>query len=141
MTSVSSLDGSAERVGTPSRHMAARLPRRRTLGIRLATSVALSVTAVLTLVTYAGIQIARRQLDSDLRETARVTAVAISDEIELHDDPFKRDLKPLLRSFMSAAVDLDAIYVFRVDDGTPVPVTSTSSVENPPAGLVQRAVA
>lgn len=141
VTSVSSLSGSSEPVGAPSRHMAARLPRRRTLGVRLATSVALSVTAVLTLVTYAGIQIARRQLDSDLRETARVTAVAISDEIELHDDPFKRDLKPLLRSFMSAAVDLDAIYVFRVDNGTPLPVTSTSSVENPPAGLVQRAVA
>ena len=123
------------------RHTATGLPRRHTLGMRLATSVALSVTAVLTVVTYAGIQIARRQLDSDLRETARVTAVAISDEIELHDDPFRRDLLPLLRTFMSAAVDLDAIYVFRVENGAPVPIASTSSVERPPQGLVQRAVA
>ena len=141
MTSVSSLERAAESALEQGRHTAARLPRRRTLGVRLATSVALSVTAVLTIVTYAGIQIARRQLDSDLRETARVTAVAISDEIELHDDPFKRDLRPMLRDFLSAAVDLDAIYVFRVDNGAPVSVASTSVVESPPAGLVQRAVA
>jgi signal transduction histidine kinase len=99
------------------------------------------VTAVLTLVTYAGIQIARRQLESNLRETARVTAVAISDEIELNDNPFRRDLLPLLRTFMSAAVDLDAIYVFRVENGTPVIVANTSVVERPPEALVQRAVA
>ena len=57
------------------------------LGTRLAFFVALSVAAVVTVLTLAGARIARQQIDGDLRETAQVTAVGLADDIELRQDP------------------------------------------------------
>jgi len=49
--------------------------------------VTLSVAAVITAITFVGTLIAQRQLDSDLRETAEVTAFAVADDIELRPEP------------------------------------------------------
>ena len=104
-------------------------PRSVALGTRLAVFVALSVAAVITVLTFAGTRIGMRQLDGDLRETARVTAVAVADEIELRQDPWHAEaLVPVLRDFMIAAADLRSISVFRDERGTAVPVVSTSVV-------------
>lgn len=121
--------------------MAARLPRRRSLDTRLAVSVALSVAAVLSVVTVTAITIANWQVDADIRDTARVTAVALADDIELRDQPVTRDvLVPLLRDFMNAATDLDSIDVFRLENGVPTLVATTSAIDRPPTELVQRAI-
>src|SRR3954471_12643711 len=98
---------------TPRAAAAGRARRTLTLGTRLGLSVALSVATVISLVAMAGAFVAGQQLETDLRETARVTAVALADEIELRTQPPTRDsLLPMLRNFMNAAVDLYAISVF-----------------------------
>src|SRR3954471_14778607 len=98
---------------TPRAAAAGGAGRTLTLGTRLALSVALSVATVISLVAMAGAFVAGQQLEGDLRETARVTAVALADEIELRTQPPTRDsLLPMLRNFMNAAVDLYAISVF-----------------------------
>jgi two-component system NtrC family sensor kinase len=101
-----------------------------------------SVAAVVTVLTFAGTRIARRQIDGDLRETAQVTAVALADDIELRQDPWSEDaLVPVLRDFMNAAADLRSISVFRAEQGTAVPVVSTSAVAAPPAAVVEQVIA
>jgi two-component system NtrC family sensor kinase len=112
------------------------------LGTRLAFYVALSVAAVVTVLTLAGARIARRQIDGDLRETAQVTAVGLADDIELRQDPWSADaLVPVLRDFMNAGADLQSISVFREEHGAAVPVVSTSVLASPPATVVQQVIA
>jgi signal transduction histidine kinase len=112
------------------------------VGARLAIAVALSVAVVLATVTIAAIAIADAQVDTDLRDTARVTAVALADEIELHEEPVTREsLLPLLRDFMNAATDLDSIDVFRLENGMPALLVTTSAIDRPPTELVQKTIA
>ena len=56
---------------TPDRPTAARLPRRFKLGTQLAASIAVSVATVIGVLTIAGMRLAERQLNTDLREAAR----------------------------------------------------------------------
>src|SRR4029077_21238790 len=85
-------DGTAE---AQNRHTGAKTPRTAgagrtnralTLGTRLALSIAISVATVISLVSMAGAFVAEQKLETDLRETARVTAQALADEIELRRD-------------------------------------------------------
>ena len=109
--------------------------------MRLAVSVALSVGVVVGVLTLASTRLAGRQLEGDLREAARLTAVGVADDIELRQEPLTADvLLPILREFMNAAVDLSSISVFRVDTGGAVPIGSTSAVASVPEGVVQRAI-
>src|SRR4026208_2516832 len=112
----------AETPTLPARLTAAPPPRRVPLGTRLAIFGALSVAAVITVLMYAGTQLAERQIDDDLRETARVTAVAVADDIELRQDPWNGEaLVPALQDFINAGADLRAISVVRAGQGTAVP--------------------
>ena len=102
----------------------------------LAASIAVTVTVVITVLTIVATRLAERQLNLDLRETARVAAVALSDDIELRQDPWNAEaLAPLLRDFMNAGSDLRYIAVFRADGEVAVPVTSTSLVAMYHAGF------
>src|SRR4051812_5993391 len=133
-----------------NRHMPAETPRAAaaggtgrtlTLGTRLALSVALSVATVISLVAMAGAFVAGQQLDRDLRETARVTAVALADEIELRGEPANQDtLLPLLRNFVTAAVDLTAISIFDATTDSPHLVASTSALPSVPDAVVREAI-
>jgi two-component system NtrC family sensor kinase len=124
------------------RPTAAPPPRRVPLGTRLAIFGALSVAAVITVLMFAGTQLAKRQIDDDLRETARVTAVALADDIELRQDPWNAEaLVPALRDFMNAGADLRAISVFRAEGGMAVPVVSTSVVAAVPSAVVDGVIA
>jgi hypothetical protein len=123
----------ADSVSSQDRHRTARPPRPWRLGTRLAVLVAVSVAVVVTVSTLAGTRLAERQLSADLRETARITAVALVDDIELRDEPFTREtMLPVLRDLMSAAVDLYSISVFRAAEGGPELVVSASEVALPP---------
>jgi signal transduction histidine kinase len=111
------------------------------LGTRLAMFVALTVAAVITVLTVSATRIAKSQLDLDLRETARVTAVALADDIEIRQDPWNADaLAPLLRDFMNAGADLRWISVFRADHEPATPVVSTSIVAVTPPALIKTAI-
>src|SRR3954469_8402562 len=133
-----------------NRHMPAETPRAAaaggtgrtlTLGTRLALSVALSVATVISLVAMAGAFVAGQQLDRDLRETARVTAVALADEIELRGEPASQDtLLPLLRNFVTAAGDLTAISIFDASTDPPQLVASTSALPSVPDAVVREAI-
>lgn len=124
------------------RHTSAAAPRRLSLGTRLALSVAGSVAIVIVALTVAGLAFAERQLRTDLLETARVTAVALADDIEARDEPVTRDdLLPVLGDFMNAAADLYAISIFGIDNGVPVLVVTTSAIAPPSTALVQQVIA
>ena len=126
---------------TPDRPTAARSPRRSRLAAQLAASIALSAATVIGALTLTGMRLAERQLDADLREAARVTAVALADEMELRPEPITAEaLVPLLRDFMNAAVDLSSISVFEVRDGRAVPLVGTSVVSAPPTTVLQQAI-
>lgn len=128
--------------GRQIRPTGARPPRRLALSTRLALSVALSVAIVVSLLTWSAIRIAAGQVETNLRETARLTAVAVADNIEVRIAAGRPDaMLPLLRDFLNAAVDLESIAVFRVDGGSAVPVVSTSAVDLFPQEPVARAVA
>ena len=137
------------RVQVHDRHMPAEAPqnavaghttRTLTLGTRLGLSVALSVATVISLVAMAGAFVAGQQLETDLRETARVTAVALSDAIELRAEPPTREaLLPLLNNFINAAVDLNAISVFDATD-PPQLVVRTSEFASVPAAVLREAI-
>ena len=120
----------------------ARMPRRFALGGRLTIWVTLSVAVVITLITFVGTLIAQQQLDSDLRETAEVTAFAVADDLELRQEPIDDDaLVPALRSLMNAAPDLRSITVFRAVDGHAETLVSTSVVAPASPTLVQDVIA
>jgi signal transduction histidine kinase len=130
--------------GSPAqdRHTAAPPPRRLSLGTRLALSVAGSVAIVILALTVAGLAFAERQLRADLLETARVTAVALADDIEAHGEPVTSDdFLPVLGDFMNAAADLYAISIFGIDNGTPELIVTTSAVAPPSTALVQQVIA
>ena len=131
-----------EEEAAQNRPSATPSPRRVPLGTRLAVFVALSVATVIIVLTFAGARIAQGQLDGDLRETARVTAVALADDIELRQEPWDTEaLVPVLRDFMNAGADLRSISVFRADRTAAVPVISTSVVDAAPEAVVQQAIA
>jgi two-component system NtrC family sensor kinase len=134
--------GDAERATTvQDGPTAARSPKGITLGTRLAVSVALTVTLVIMALAIAATRIAERQLSLDLRETARVTAVALADDIELRQDPWNADgLRPVLRDFINAAADLRWIAVFRGEGDNVTPVAGTSLVAAPPSALARQAI-
>ena len=124
---------------TPRQGLAER--DRRTLGTKLALSVALSVVTVISIAAMAGTFVATQQLEADLRETARVTAVAVGDEIELRPEPPQRDtLLPLLQNFMNAAVDISAISVYYTAPEGPQLVVGTSEFASVPESVVRQAI-
>src|SRR4029077_17724743 len=75
----------------------------------LILAVAASAAVVIGGVTLVGMRIAERLLDSDVRDTARLTAVAVADEVELRPDVDPPGIVPVLHEFMAAAPSLRTI--------------------------------
>ena len=115
-------------------------PRSLSLETRLALSVALSVAAVIGLLTLLGLRVGERRLEDDLRETARITAAAVADDLELRPAPPSPDgVAAALHEFMSAAPSVRSITVFHKSKGDDLEIlASTSSAPTPPPGLVDR---
>lgn len=145
MNSMTSLDHDKTATVAEAVHdrpSAAEVPRRSRLGARLALAVVVSVAAVVSLVAMIGAYIAGRQLKDDLRETARVTAVALGDELELRNDPqTPESLLPVLGNFMNAAVDLNAISVYEATAAGPTLIVSTSAIAAVPDAVLREAIA
>src|SRR5262245_49902109 len=108
----------ADGAGTPgagltqARPTVAIWPRNLSLRTKLTASVALSVALVITVVLLAAMQLAGQLVENDLRETARVTAVAVADEMELHPESDGTGIASVLHDFSAAAPSLRSISVF-----------------------------
>jgi signal transduction histidine kinase len=136
MTLTDNRDGGGQAQDRPT---VAAWPRSLSLEMRLAVAVALSVAAVIGLLTLVGVRVGERRLEDDLRETARVTAAAVADDLELRPAPASAiGVAAALHEFMSAAPSVRSITVFRnAEDGLSI-LASTSSAPAPPPGLVER---
>jgi two-component system, NtrC family, sensor kinase len=100
------------------------------LHVRLPLLVALVLTVLVGASAYLELHLFQTTLTSDLVEIAEGTGQAVSDDIEVGDDPTKReDLAESLREFTYANPSIRAILVVTMENGEPTVVASTSSAE------------
>ena len=114
----------------------------RSIRLRLAMAGAVLVCIVIGALTAVGLAIAERRLEDDLRDEARITALAVADDLELRADPIGSATSvKTLREFLNATPSVRDITLYATDDGSlrAVLATSASSIESPDP-LVTRAV-
>ena len=115
----------------------------RSIRLRLALAGALVVCIVIGTLTAIGLAFAERRLEDDLREEARITAIAVADDLELRsDDIGSASSVTTLREFLDAAPAVRDITLYSAENGSlrAVVATSTSSTEENLDPLVMRAV-
>jgi signal transduction histidine kinase len=112
------------------------------LRIRLGVLVALVVTLVVGVSSYLQVRVFEATVLADLLETARLTAQAVADDVELRPDPLDiEDLADGLREFNEAFPSIRGISVVVMDSDQPTVLTSTSTAERPQAvGLAAAAI-
>jgi signal transduction histidine kinase len=114
----------------------------RSIRLRLALAGAVVVCIVIGALTAIGLAFAERRLEDDLREEARITAVAVADDLELRSDPIGSPSSvTALREFLNAAPAVRDITLYSTENGSlrAVLPTSASSTEGLDP-LVTRAV-
>ncbi|MEN3340450.1 MAG: two-component system, NtrC family, sensor kinase [Acidobacteriota bacterium] len=137
MTPASDVAGAAQQ-----RPTGAKLRKALSLRLRLALLVALSTAAVIGIEAYLEIRVFEREVERDLLETARLTALAVADDYELRVEPIDRAaLAADLHEFVLTTPSLRTLSIVEVADDTPTVVASTSSEERSEAlVLATRAV-
>ena len=118
-------------------------PGLRSIRLRLALAGALIVCIVIGALTAIGLAFAERRLEDDLREEARITAVAVADDLELRSDPIGSPSSvTTLREFLNAAPAVRDITLYSAENGSlrAVLATTASSTEEDLDPLVMRAV-
>ena len=120
----------------------AKLRRTLSLRLRLALLVALSTAAVIGIEAFLEIRVFEREVERDLLETARLTALAVADDYELRTDPIDRvSLAADLHEVVATAPTLRTLSIIEVAGDAPAVVASTSSEERSEAfDLAARAV-
>jgi signal transduction histidine kinase len=114
----------------------------RSIRLRLAVAGAVLVCIVIGALTAIGLAFAERRLEDDLRDEARITALAVADDLELRSDPIGSPTSvAVLREFLNATPSVRDITLYALDNGIPHAVigTSASSTEGLDP-LVTRAV-
>ena len=109
----------------------------------MAVAGAVVVCIVIGALTAIGLAFAERRLEDDLREEARITAVAVADDLELRSDAIgSASSVTALREFLNAAPAVRDITLYSAEDGSlrAVLATSASSTEENLDPLVMRAV-
>ena len=114
----------------------------RSIRLRLALAGALVVCIVIGALTAIGLAFAERRLEDDLREEARITALAVADDLELRSDPIGSPSSvTALREFLNAAPAVRDITLYSAENGSlRVVATSASSTQENLDPLVMRAV-
>src|SRR5512136_1723729 len=126
---------------SPRRHTVTAWFRRLTLRAQITVLIALVVTVVVGLSTYLQIRAFEASLLSDLLETARSTAQAVADDVELRAVPLNTEaLADRLREFREAVPSIRDVSVVTLKDRQPVVVASTSSRVKDEALAVARRV-
>src|SRR3982751_5548314 len=108
----------------------AKMPKALSLRLRLALLVALSTFAVIGIEAYLEIRVFEREVERDLLETARLTALAVADDYELRIDPIDRAaLAADLHEIVATAPTLRTLSIIAIAADAPAVVASTSSEE------------
>src|SRR5512136_1747414 len=103
------------------------LPVGWSLRATLALLLALAIALVIGVTTYLQSRVFERTVERELSETARLTAMAVADDLELRDGPFNADeLTQTLREFVETVPEFGSITVVTLDGGTPVVFASTA---------------
>jgi len=109
----------------------------------MALAGAVVVCIVIGALTAIGLAFAERRLEDDLREEARITAIAVADDLELRSDAIgSASSVTALREFLNAAPAVRDITLYSAENGSlrAVLATSASSTEENLDPLVMRAV-
>jgi signal transduction histidine kinase len=113
-----------------ARPSVAKLRRPLSVRTRLALLIALAVAVIIGVQAVIEISIFERGVERDIRENARLTALAVSDDFELRRDPVDPDaLARTLREFALGAPSLRAVSIIGVSNGTGTVIASTASIE------------
>jgi signal transduction histidine kinase len=126
------------RVSPPNQDSAMVVPRTKpappalavawSLRARLALLLALAIALVIGLTTYFQSRVFERTVEREIAESARLTAIAVVDDLELRDGPLDPDeLTQTLRGFVETAPDLVAITVTTRNAVAPSILASTST--------------
>ena len=100
------------------------------LRVRLPLLVALVLSVVIGAAGYWELRTFQTSITADLVGVARSTGQAVADDLEVGDDPTRRDdLADSLRDFAYAVPSIRSILVASVENDTPTVVASTSSAE------------
>src|SRR5262249_27289531 len=100
----------------------------RSIRLRLALAGALLVCIVIGALTVVGLAFAERRLEDDLRDEARLTALAVADDIELRSDPIgSPSAVTAVREFLNASPSLRDITLYTLEDGSVRAVLATSA--------------
>jgi signal transduction histidine kinase len=123
------------------RPIGAKLRTGLPLRTRLAILVALSTAIVIGIEAYLEIRVFEREVEHDLTETARLTALGVADDFELRPIPVDRTaLSSDLHELALTTPALRTITIVQLTDGAPAILASTSSEESPEAlALASRA--
>ncbi len=142
MTSTIIAPEGAAAASAQRRPTGAKLRGTLSLRSRLALLVALSTAVVIGIEAFLEIRVFERDVERDLIETARLTAVAVADDYELRAEPLDTAaLAADLHELVLTAPMLRTLTIVQVTDDAPIVIASTSSGERAAAlDLAQRAV-
>ena len=134
----------ADVTGVPtahSRHTGAGWPAVRSLRLKLILAAAAWIAIVIGVLTVAAIGLAERRLEQDLRETARLTALGVADDIELRPESLNDPaMGAALHEFLIAAPQVRDIALYAVTSDGLSYAQGTSSAVPPASDLVEEAV-
>jgi len=100
------------------------------LRIQLALSLAFAIAAVIGTTTYLQSRVVEGTLENELLEAARLTALAVADDLELRGVPVDADeLRQHLQEFVDTAPELHSISIITLENGQPVLFATTASGE------------
>lgn len=130
MTSTIVTPDVASAASTQRRPTGAKLRRGLSLRARLAMLVTLSTAIVIGIEAFLEIRVFERAVERDLRETARLTAVAVADDYELRTEPLDAAaLAADLHELVLTAPMLRTLTIVQVTGDTPAVLASTSTGE------------
>jgi two-component system, NtrC family, sensor kinase len=117
-------------------------PVRWSLRTRLGLFIALAIAAVIGATTYVQSRVVERTLEAELVDAARLTVLAVADDLRLRRGPYNADeVRAALQEFIDAMPELGSISVITIEAGKPALFASTSSSERADALEVgQRAI-
>jgi signal transduction histidine kinase len=124
-----------------TRHTGAGWPALRSLRLKLILAAAVWVAIVIGVLTVAALGLAERRLEQDLRETGRLTALGVADDIELRPEALGDPaLGAMLHEFLTAAPQVRDIALYAMTADGLSYAQGTSSAVPSGADLVEEAV-
>jgi signal transduction histidine kinase len=100
----------------------------QSLRVRVAVFVAVAIAGVIGVTTYFELRQFERAVEDELRESGRLTAMAVADDLEMRDGPLRPDdLARYLHEFIDAAPELHSVSVVTMTAGGPAIFASTAA--------------